>query len=338
MKNKLVLLKRLNRLMRFAVLSILFLVLIDFDSINAQSTSTLESRFITLKNSFAIESRSLDSLKQILNERAKEIDIAKKKKDADESGIKKVMAGTVTISNKIDEHQEKTDKLKKELEDVKRLLSNKYTAEIDSLSILEKLNKYEGNKSKLKSQILALTEKKILVAPKINLLSFNPEKMLEVNLDDAKSDEEKKIYSEYLSGALTEVNNQLEQVKKLNDEVKQIITLQQKAKKFLEEAEFDSDMGAANLATRSRQNIRSTEAAVATDKFTTQILQAESFLFLLKQLDLKQTRELKTRIQFPMDSLKKELTMKEYQKLLKEVERRLIDYRLILIHKINAVK
>ena len=312
----------------------LMLLCINFSV--AQSTSSFEKRFDSLKNSFRKETITLDSLKQILETKANEIDYAKKK-NADENSIRKLMAGTVTVSSKIDEHQKQINFVEKELEEVKRILTKKYTVEIDSLYTLEKSNQYEGSESQFKTRILELTEKRVLAAPKINSLSFNPEKILEINISNAKQPAEKKIYAEYLTGALNEVNSQLTQVKKISDEIKQIAALQQKTKKFIEESEFDFNMKAANIESRNESvTTANNPTLIASDKYGYQVVQVQSFLILLKQLDIKQTTDLNTSNRFLLENSKKQFSIKEYRELLKEVEKRLNDYRLILTHKINA--
>jgi len=269
-----------------------------------------------------------------------EIDYAKKN-NGNEDNIKKMMAGTTTISNKIDEHQKVVTKIDKELEGIKKLLSRRYSVEIDSLTNLESSNQFEGNKSDLRSRILALTEKKILVAPKINSLSFNPEKILNINLSAVTSPDEKKIYSEYLNSALNEVNSQLTQVKNISDEINQIVMLQKKTKKFIEESEFDFDMKTANTLSRSDAIVSTNNPDLSTSTkalSSYQNIQIQSFFILLKQLDLKQINDFNTHNRFSSETPNKKLSIKEYRELLKEVEKRLSDYRLVLTNKLNLSK
>jgi len=339
MKNNPSLSKKRKRFPVLGCFLIISLILIELSSLPAQTNSNFENRLAVLRNSFNKESEVIDSLKHVLNQKVNEIDYMKGK-NGDENIIRKMMAGTVTISNKIDDHQKKITVIEKELEEIKKLLSKRYSEEIDSLANLENSNQFEGNKSDLKSRIITLTEKKILAAPKINSLSFNPEKILSINLSTAISPDEKKIYTEYLNSALSEVNNQLIQVKNISNEINQILTLQRKTKKFLEESEFDFDLKTANISSRSNQMVSEDNPTVATTTkaLSYQTVQVQSFFVLLKQLDLKQLNDFNTQSRFSFDIPNKKISIKEYRELLNEVEKRLSDYSMVLTHKLNLSK
>jgi len=339
MKNNPSLSKKRKRFPVLGCFLIISLILIELSSLPAQTNSNFENRLAVLRNSFNKESEVIDSLKHVLNQKVNEIDYMKGK-NGDENIIRKMMAGTVTISNKIDDHQKKITVIEKELEEIKKLLSKRYSEEIDSLANLENSNQFEGNKSDLKSRIITLTEKKILAAPKINSLSFNPEKILSINLSTATSPDEKKIYTEYLNSALSEVNNQLIQVKNISNEINQILTLQRKTKKFLEESEFDFDLKTANISSRSNQMVSEDNPTVATTTkaLSYQTVQVQSFFVLLKQLDLKQLNDFNTQSRFSFDIPNKKISIKEYRELLNEVEKRLSDYSMVLTHKLNLSK
>ena len=339
MKNKYKLSKEQKGFPGSGSLLIISLILIGISLVSAQTNSFYENRLAELRNSYNQESGVLDSIKHVLNEKVNGIDYLKKN-NGDENSIRKLMAGTVTISNKIDEHQKKIKGIEKELEEIKKLLSKRYSAEIDSLTSFEDSNQFEVNKGEIKSRIIALTEKKILTAPKINSLSFNPDKILNIDLSTTTSPDERKIYSEYLTSALNEVNIQLSQVKNISDEVNQIVKLQKKTRKFIEESEFDYDMKAANISTPAdaSPSYNDITAYTRTKSLSYQTIQVQSFFVLLKQLDLKQINDFSAGSKFSAEAPKKQLSIREYRELLKEVEKRLSDYRLVLTHKLNIPK
>ena len=272
---------------------------------NAQNIPGLEKKLNGLKSSYTNEILLLDSLKQTLDKHAKEIDFAKKLDDRDEDNIKKMMASTVLIADRIDEQQKRVNSLEQEIEIVKKKLDEKYTKEIDSLSALQTSGDFSGRKEELHSRILTLTEKKVLVAPKIYSLSFSPEKIIKLNLSDAKTLEEKNVYGEYLREALTEVDNHLVRIKRLNEEASQIIALQEKTIKFLEDTEFDTEVRTSNIATSNSETARAEEV---NDFFNADKLrgpQIQSFTFLLKQLNLNQSPDIQSDAGFSIDSVDK---------------------------------
>ena len=246
-----------------------------------------------------------------------------------------------TLSNKIDEQQNKVNGISADIEKTKSGLDKKYTTVIDSLTELENSGKYKGDADELKSRILRLTEKKILTAPKVYSLSFSPEKILSLNPSKTKDPEEKKIYTEYMNDALTEVNSKLKQVKNLNEEIGGIISLQKKTRKFLEEVEFGSNIDRTALTLRSSGNSKTTSTTrengfyigEESSDFSPQI---QTYIYILKQLDVPSS--IKTTGKFSFDNSKKNITLQEYSELLTEVEKRLTEYEEVLSNKIGIRK
>lgn len=320
----------------FFVIVFLFL-LMDINYTNAQRIQSLETKLLKLKNYYDTQTASLDSLKNILNKSVKEIDTEKRKTNVDENKIKNLMAASVTISNRIYKRQEIIDKTGNELEIIKKVLDKKYTSLIDSLSQLENSKNFKGNKEELRTQILKFTEKKILVSPSVFSLSFNPEKIIEIDPSKAKSNEEKKVYKEYLSSALNEVDNQLQQISKLNKEVKQIITLQEKTKTFLEQTEFSSDITSRSLTVTENKESKDISPTIGSENIYSEP-QIQSFSLLLKQLNINQEVGREEKDRYSLDSLRTNLTIDEYEELLNEIISKLSEYKLILSHKLDAYK
>lgn len=294
-----------------------------------------------MNKQYSREAGTLDSLKLMLDNRAKQIDAEKKKADYNESGIKKLMAASITLSNKIDEQQKNVNAIANEIEKMKHRLDEKYSAVIDSLSGFEKSGNYDGNKNELRARILGLTEKKILVAPKVYSLSFDPEKILSLNPVAAKSGEEKTIYNEYLNNALAEVNSKLKQVKSLNEEVSGIISLQKKTKKFLEEVEFGSNIERTALTLRGQENNTGATSDVGVEYSVgsrSVFPQVQAYIYILKQLDVTMPSRIKTTGKFSFDTVRKNISLQEYSELLGEVEKRLTEYHAVLSNKIGNRK
>ncbi len=315
-----------------------FIVL--FTTAYCQSLSSLENKLQELNQRYSRQTSVLDSLKIVLDNRAKQIDSEKKKPDYDESNIKKLMSASITISNKIDVQQKKVNGTANEIEKTKTELEKKYTAVIDSLSELERSGKYKGDKDELKARILNLTEKKILTAPKIYSLSFNPEKILALNPASAKTAEEKKIYGEYLKEALDEVDSKLKKVKSLHEEVNGMISLQKKTKKFLEEVEFGSNIDRTALSLRGQRTNAAASPSYNDETYTENARsiasQIQSYIYILKQLDFDVRSN--DAAKFTFDSSGKNISMQEYSELLGEVEKRLADYQIVLANKIGNHK
>ncbi len=305
----------------------------------AQSVAMLELQIKDLNNQLMSEYHKYDSLKSIYNQHIRDID-QQKKNNADQNVIKKMMASSVVISNKIEDQQKRIKQFEIDLNKKKEKLESKYLVLIDSLKELQNSKHYTGNKENLEKEILTFTEKKILISPTVTSLSYNPEKIISLNPGDAKSNEERKIYSEYLSEALKETENKLQQVQSINGEVKQIVQLQKKTKKFLEEVELGSTFNRSALAVSGKKNVHGTEATNTPnyDSGERDITQLNTYLYILNQLDFKIQPDINSKGSNSIESKDKNLTYQEYSELLSEVEKRLAEYRLVLKNKINSFK
>lgn len=306
----------------------------------AQNVKSLESRYDSLTATLQKEKTKLDSLNKVLNLRVQQINDAKSKQNPDKDKITQLMASSVTISNAVDLQQKTVSKIETEIESLKEPLNEKYSAIIDSLNSLIKEDNSSADKDKIQSEIVFYTEKKLSVAPKINLLSFHPDKILEINLKKFDSTSEKKMYEEYLQKALTEVNDRLNNVDHQSKEVGQIIELKKKTKRFLEETEFGSNVHPQTFAYETTPQYTSNQYGTSpTDmgvKHSNSYLsQALSYSFLLNQLDINRPSESKIKWGTFFKGKNSNISIEEYDQLLKDVKKRLDEYKLVLLHKLG---
>ena len=323
------------------IICLLFLVFCFTINVSAQELTKIESQYSSMLANLRQEAARLDSLKNILDIRAKKINDEKKKSKPDENLIINLMSGSANLSNEIESRQNNVEALERKIENVKHELNKSYSAKIDSLDALEKSNEYKGNKEALRSLVLFYTEKKLLVAPKISMLSFHPDKILEIDLKKITNPEERKLYEDYFQNALAEVNKRLSGVNESIKEAGTILSLQKKTNKFLEETEFDYSI-------TPRTNASQTEAASADgfgnvlpetskDVRVSYATNAIEYSMLLNQLNF-QPMDSKLKWIVSIDSKHSIPSLYDYNELLKEVKKRLQEYKLILTHKLSAVK
>jgi len=313
-----------------------FVCLISF-SFNAslQSLDALEKRYDNLRSVVKKDNMILDSLKNILETRAKQIENEKQKLNPDNDKIIKLMAGSVSLSNLIDDYQEKLDANSKNLKQLSKMLEARYSAKIDSLQLLKKSTK--ENSEKLDSDILLYTEKRLLISPQVDLLSFNPQKILEIDLTKTKNSDEKASLKEYLSSALAEINAELSEVTKQAKEIDAALILQEKTSKFLAETEFDRDFRPGKSSRSSTARTYESSILSVQDKLVIAD-QINSYALLLDQLNIFDKSENINLQKFNFKSGKANLSLKDYSSLLKELKQRLSDYKLILTNKIEQSK
>ena len=308
-----------------------FVCLISF-SFNAspQSLDALEKRYDNLRSVVKKDNMILDSLKNILETRAKQIENEKQKLNPDNDKIIKLMAGSVSLSNLIDDYQEKLDANSKNLKQLSKMLEARYSAKIDSLQLLKKSTK--ENSEKLDSDILLYTEKRLLISPQVDLLSFNPQKILEIDLTKTKNSDEKASLKEYLSSALAEINAELSEVTKQAKEIDA-----EKTSKFLAETEFDRDFRPGKSSRSLTARTYESSILSMQDKLVIAD-QINSYALLLDQLNIFDKSENINLQKFNFKSGKANLSLKDYSSLLKELKQRLSDYKLILTNKIEQSK
>lgn len=307
----------------------------------AQNLSQMESEYKKSDRLYQREQTKLDSLNKLLIRQAAEIDQEKNRSEADINRITDMMAYTITISNQVRTQQELLTSLEENLEELKQLMDLKYATLIDSLRNIEKLEESSDGKENIETLIFEYIQKRLIVAPKIYTLSFDPEKIVKIDLTSSEDTLEYAIYQEYLQNALSEVDGQIVQLNNIQNEIQQIIYLQQKANDFMEDINSDIQFGAI---ARSQEKVASDEAALAGDQFlsdyrsTKVSTQVQSYGYLLRQLKSYPDSKVQSTWQTPLDSIPTNLTFQQYQDLLKEIERRLQEYRFILTHKLDNIQ
>ena len=300
-----------------------------------QNIDELEKRYDNLKSIVEKDNLVLDSLKDILENRAKLIENEKQKQNPDNDKIIKLMSGSVSLSNAIDELQEKLESDSKNLKQISEMLETRYTIKIDSLKLLNKTD--NKNSEKLNSEILFYTEKRFLISPQIEMLTFNPKKILEIDLTKTNKSDEKASLREYLASALAEVNSVLIDVTKQSKETDDALTLQKKTSKFLAETEFDRDFRLGKTVGSS--SVKTVENALLGADIRLSIAdQINSYALLLDQLNIFDKSESVKTKKFNYKPGSTSLSLKDYSQLLKEVKQKLSDYKLVLTSKIEQSK
>lgn len=321
-------------MVKIILLSFVFIISFTL-STEAQSLDELEKRYENLRSIVEKDNLILDSLKNILENRAKQIENEKQKQNPDNDKIVKLMSGSVSLSNLIDDYKDKLDDNSKNLKQLSKMLVSRYSAKIDSLQLLKKSDKETSEK--LEDEILLYTEKRLFISPQVDLLSFNPKKILEIDLTKTKSNDEKVSLKEYLLNALAEVNTVLSDVSKQVKETDDALTLQKKTSKFIAETEYDRDFRLSKT-TKSASFRTNNNIFVGGERELDFADKINSYALLLNQLNIIDKSEVVNGKNFNYKSGSSNLNLKDYSRLLNEVQQKLSDYKLILANKIQNSK
>jgi len=306
----------------------------------SQSLTDLELKYQNINHVMEKEQAKFDSLNLVHNNMVSVIDKEKQKEKPDKIKITNLLASTIVTSNQVKEQQIKLDKIEIELESVKKNLDTKYAAIIDSLKNLEKLKDSSVDKELLKSQKLEYIERRLKVAPRIYSLSFNPHKLIQYKSSSKSDTLEQKIYEEYLSNALSEVDTQMVQLALLKNEIEEIVLLQNEAFEFIEDIDsdipFNPAIQSSEKSARDENVFLGGEPNILDNRTSDIYFQANSYLHILNQLKTSTDIDVQSPWQTPTDTIPANLTFQQYLNLLVEVDKMLQDYRIILEHKLET--
>ena len=265
-------------------------------------------------------------LTEELQSKVELINSAKAKEGYDKDEVKKMMSGTAKLTNEIEKLQAERGILTKEYEMLKNDLYEIYSGKIDSV---QNSSLYSDEKNIL---ITRLIEKRLYVSPKIDILSFEPEKVLRIDPSKKKNDNE--IYRDFLTSAEDEIDSKLSEIKELKTEINTIISLNKETKAFLEEAEFDNDI---SYFTSAAEGDRSTESLSYDGRFGEGVknsikTQTDTFAEILAQLDYNDIPENRT---YSLNNIVMNRNIEEFNKLLLDVEQQLQDYKAVINNKLK---
>jgi hypothetical protein len=309
----------------------------NFVFINSQPLSDLEIKYEQLEKEYMKENAAVDSLGVLILKRAALIDTEKKKNNPDEDKIIELMSGSATLSNNLEKHQRRVNTLEDNIEKIKQRLYKKYSVIIDSLR--SQLIPGKENAA-VNSQIYFYTERRLMVSPKIPMLSFNPQKVLKIDMKKIKDVSEKILFHEYLSSALSEVNTLLASVETESNEIGQIVDLEKRTKRFLEDTEVESGMIPRSISreTGGAPGDENTGLDFENVEPRSNESNVKAYNSLLNQLNTGNIPGPAFNWNRAMNEIEKNINMKDYQKLLKEVKLRLQELKLVLANKIDMQK
>jgi hypothetical protein len=327
--------------MKIVFITILFCFALQVIMI-AQTVPELEKKMSLLQKEWIEVKGELDSLTVIYDDQTGIIDKEKKRTKPDKDKIAKLMSQALTASDQLDSKREQLSNLDANINVIKKQLDKRYSHQIDSLQTLINSKKFTDNKENLESQILKLSEKRLLVSPTVKRLSFDPQRILQIQPNQYSDSLESAIYSDYLNKAVKEINTHLNEVKNTRREFDEIITLQEKTSSFLEDVAEDQNEGIFLAAENQAQTANEATFSgspfggdLSTSKSGIIYSQFQSYLAILQQLNRNNRIQQQYSWHSPVDSSSVTLTMKEYLQLLNDVEKELRSYKKIVQNKLK---
>ncbi len=163
----------------------------------AQNVAELEQKRTQLFKQMIETQKEIAVTDSQLNTITTKIDKEKTKKNPDKGILEEWMAKGLHVSKQQLEQNQKLDSLQNELNKLDERLDYAYAAKIDSLEKL-KQSSNSASAKELNEKILKLTEKRLIVAPKMKALNFDPQKIQQIQLDETSDSLTQIILMDYL--------------------------------------------------------------------------------------------------------------------------------------------
>lgn len=309
--------KKTNRILSTAIFC--FCVSISFGQ------SSLENTYSLLNENHQKFNYTLDSLNQLLDKQVQVINTEKLKNDNDSDKLSELLSATASVTNLIDATHLNIEQNSEKISKIKNKLFKLYSNQIDSL----KSNINNKNNS---VDIIRLTEKRLLVSQKIDMLSFSPQSV--INIKTTNNEIEQKIYNEYLLEAEKEVETKLSEINNLRNEIEIIIELNKETEEFLEDVNFDNNFAVySNPATvEGSTSLENSADYISEAKSNTLTSQTKSFGDILFQFGL--STSLTSDIQVESDK-NGSTSLREFGGLINKVEKQLNDYKTVISNKLR---
>ncbi len=310
----------------------------------AEDTAILEIELEQLRQTLELQQVTTDSLQTELEILTHRIDQEKAKSGPDRTKLGNLMARALTISDQIDQQVRHTEKTSNRLKTLRDNLDRQYKVIIDSL---RNLNESGEEAQLIETRILYFTEKRLLIAPRMASLSFDPEKISQIRLETVSDSLQKAICVEYLLRARTEIDDHRQRLNQTRIELEEIVKIRQKTDEFIAEVDDDEfrfyrpGSQAQTLEAFGDGDDSYTEDRVgfaglkSGDIFLSQV---QFFGLLSEQLGPVDPSAIEVDWVSPADSTTVNLTAQDYLELLRRIEEQLEAYHLLISVKLEPVE
>jgi len=318
------------------IMSIIVFISLSPEILSSQNNAALESKYQILSGTLSSQKSHLDSLKKQLEEQARRIDREKEHVPANEENIKLLLAQSVKIVDRIDKQQSMIDRTLNEQSFIRENLIECYEKDLDSLRNASKKTTSEAAAAEQQTRILQITQKKLLIQPDLPALSFDPEKIMTLKIETAIEDDTKKLYSELLEAALTEVHQKRKHVGEILEEIKALNELRRRAQRFIERSDLASGPPGSAVG-MGQDKLRGNAVPTSTfDGLKSSVLpQADAYVYMWHQLDQLPAAR-KSEWISPIDSTTIYSSPQEFYALLTGLDTRLSEYELVLKQMLNS--
>ncbi|OGB67589.1 MAG: hypothetical protein A2Y94_08065 [Caldithrix sp. RBG_13_44_9] len=300
----------------------------------AGNISQVEKQLETEIFEHSLLQKKLDSLRITLERYARQIESEKKLGTVEEKKIRGWFEEINGISREINLLEKKSQTLQQKILQTRTRLDTYYSEAIDSLQELSRQTSEQQKLVEINELILDYTAKRISVLPAFTAFSFDPQKITGISLRETRDSLEYAIYLDYLTNARKEVKTILHSIEITRKELDDLLWLQQRSNRFLEELDENRPMALFSQTSSSDRTAQPTFGSneLSEGEKISMQTQTQSLFNLLNQLPGETSNYSWTA---PLDSGRVYLTLEDYRKTLQDAEKFLKNYQKLLDHKIN---
>jgi len=213
---------------------IVYLLLFTLQTVWGQSIETLERQLNRLETQRRLLAGRIDSLDSIIKQKRLITD-SLRAVDPHGTTLKTHVAAVFQQSLEKLNTESRLKKLHLRLSTLYNTLYRRITERMDSLKKDLPRTKSPAEQKRIKRELYTLNLRLMEASPELRKLTYNPLKIKAINLAAAGDSLERAIMSNYLQGALREVNQRLQVLEKKKHEIEEMALLESKTEDFLDD-------------------------------------------------------------------------------------------------------
>ena len=196
-----------------------------------QRIAGLEEQYQRLNQRHAALMREIDSLSARMQAKVRVVR-QKEQAAADKTKLQTLTAEAFELSRQRQEKKKEAADIAERLAALRQRLYQLYSKKIDSLQAVKKKSGLTPDQDR---QLSLLIYRRLAYAPQLPPLSFDPGKILQIDLSRSKDTLEQSILRDYLQTSLRQVDRQLRILRQKEDEIQTMARLQNKTEEFFDE-------------------------------------------------------------------------------------------------------
>jgi len=239
----------LNFIKKYSLIIAIYLAFFNIGAFGG-NLQLLEKDFLLAQQKLQETENHLQKSRDKYNQLIGHID-SLKINNAASAEIQSAMKQALQLANEIEKLDHKFKEQQQQINQIKNELYLIYNNKIDSLTTNNNNPEKTDIKETIKKDLIILMQKRLKVMPHFQHITFKPQVLAHLNSAIAKDSLELLFRLDYLQSSLSDVEESLNRLEKLQNEVKQQLLLDEQTELFLDDLDNQPfiAVGEANLST-----------------------------------------------------------------------------------------